>query len=99
MREAHPQAMWINTLDAKKRGIKSGDAIKVFNDRGVVKTQAFVTNRVRPGVTSLPQGAWYTPDANGVDTNGSVNMLTKYHPTPLAKGNPQHTNLVQVEKA
>lgn len=99
LREAHNQAMWINPLDARKRGIKNGDAIKVFNDRGIVMTRAFVTNRVRPGVTSLPQGAWYTPDANGVDTNGCINVLTKYHPTPLAKGNPQHTNLVQVEKA
>jgi len=99
LREAHPQATWINTLDAKKRGIKNGDAIKVYNDRGVVLTKAYVTNRVRPGNASMPQGAWFTPNSDGADTNGCVNVLTKYHPTPLAKGNPQHTNLVEVEKA
>jgi anaerobic dimethyl sulfoxide reductase subunit A len=99
LREAHRQALWMNTLDAEARGIKNGDMVKIFNDRGVVNVPAYVSNRLRPGVTSLPQGAWYTPDANGVDTRGSVNVLTKYHPTPLAKGNPQHTNLVQVEKA
>jgi len=99
LREAHVQALWMNTLDADARGIKNGDMVKVFNDRGVVKVPAYVTNRLRPGVTSLPQGAWFTPDANGVDIRGCVNTLTKYHPTPFAKGNPQHTNLVQVEKA
>lgn len=98
LREAHPQAIWINTLDAKKRGIKNGDMVRVFNDRGETHLPAFVTNRIRPGVTNMPQGAWYTPDEKGIDTRGSINVLTKYHPTPFAKGNPQHTNLVQVEK-
>jgi anaerobic dimethyl sulfoxide reductase subunit A len=98
LEEVHPQSFWINTLDAKERDIKNGDKVKVYNDRGVVHMPAFVTNRIRPGVTSMPQGAWFTPDANGVDTRGCVNTLTKYHPTPFAKGNPQHTNLVQVEK-
>jgi len=52
-----------------------------------------------PGVVSLPQGAWYKPNAQGVDTEGSVNILTRTHLSPLAKGNPQHTNLVEVVKA
>ncbi len=98
LREAHHQSIWINTLDAKKRGIKNGDMVKVYNDRGEVHLPAFVTHRIRPSVTNMYQGAWYTLNANGVDTRGCGNMLTKYHPTPLAKGNPQHTNLVQVEK-
>ncbi len=99
LQEAHVQSLWMNTLDADARNIKNGDMVKVFNDRGVVRVPAYVTNRLRPGVTSLPQGAWFTPDENGVDIRGCTNTLTKYHPTPFAKGNPQHTNLVQVEKA
>jgi anaerobic dimethyl sulfoxide reductase subunit A len=98
LREAHPQALWINSLDAKERGIQDGDMVKVYNDRGEVHIPAFVTNRIRPGYTNMPQGAWYTPDSNGVDTRGCGNVLTKYEATPFAKGNPQHTNLVQVEK-
>ncbi len=98
LEEAHPQALEINTLDAKARGIKNGDVVKVFNDRGQVVVPARVTPRIRPGVTCLPQGAWYTPGEDGVDRRGCINVLTKYHPTPFAKGNPQHTNLVQVEK-
>ncbi|EPK7131547.1 dimethyl sulfoxide reductase subunit A, partial [Escherichia coli] len=27
-----------------------------------------------------------------------VNTLTTLRPSPLAKGNPQHTNLVEIEK-
>jgi anaerobic dimethyl sulfoxide reductase subunit A len=34
-----------------------------------------------------------------VDIGGCINTLTKYHPSPVSKGNPQHTNRVQVVKA
>lgn len=98
LREAHVQALEINVQDAEARGIKNGDKVKVFNDRGTVIVPARVTPRIRPGVVNLPQGAWYTPDENGVDMRGCTNTLTKYQPTPFAKGNPQHTNLVQVVK-
>jgi anaerobic dimethyl sulfoxide reductase subunit A len=98
LREAHPQAIWINTTDAQQRGLKNGDMVKVWNDRGEVHLPAYVTNRIRPGQTNMPQGAWYTLDANGVDVRGCGNMLTNYHATPFAKGCSMHTNLVQVEK-
>lgn len=98
LQEAHPQSIWINELDAKKRGIKNGDLVRVFNDRGEVHLPAFVTNRIRPGVTNMPQGAWYTPNEKGVDTRGCGNVLTTHRATPYAKGFAAHTNLVQVEK-
>jgi anaerobic dimethyl sulfoxide reductase subunit A len=99
LQEVAPQQLWINTLDAEARGIKHGDKVRVFNDRGVTIVKAKVTPRIMPGVVNLPQGAWYTPDAKGVDQNGSVNILTSQRPSPQAKGNPQHTNLVEVVKA
>jgi anaerobic dimethyl sulfoxide reductase subunit A len=99
LREAHPQMVWINVRDANERGIKDGDRVRVFNDRGTVEIIANVTPRICPGVVSLPQGAWYAPDANGVDKGGCTNTLTTWTPSPLAKGNPQHTNLVQIVKA
>ncbi|WP_353096972.1 DMSO/selenate family reductase complex A subunit [Tissierella praeacuta] len=97
--EVEPQSIWINPIDADKRNIKDGDMVKAFNDRGIVQLPAKVTNRIIPGVTSIPQGAWWTPNEEGVDIRGSINTLTTHRPTPLAKGNPQHTNLIQVEKA
>jgi anaerobic dimethyl sulfoxide reductase subunit A len=99
MKEAAPQEVWMNPMDAAGRGIQHGDMVYVFNDRGRIHLPAKVTSRIMPGVVSVPQGAWYSPDANGVDQGGCVNTLTKYHPSPLAKGNPQHTNLVEIEKA
>ena len=98
LREAHHQCVWINSGDAARRGIKHGDMVKVFNDRGEINLPAYVTSRIRTGVAAVPQGAWYTPDGSGVDTRGAINVLTKYQPTPFARGNPQHTNLVQVAK-
>ncbi len=70
----------------------------MFNDRGRIRIRVRVTPRIAPGVVSVPQGAWFDPDADGVDVGGSTNTLTSLHPSPLAKGNAQHTNLVQVER-
>lgn len=99
MEEAGRQEVWVNTLDAQEREVKNGDLIKVYNDRGVIVLPVKVTSRIMPGVVSVPQGAWWMPDAEGVDRRGSINTLTKYHPTPLAFGNPTHTNLVQITRA
>ena len=55
-----------------------------------------------PGVCAVPQDAWYKPvKKNGrlVDVGANINRLTGHRPSPLAKGNPQHSNLVEVRKA
>lgn len=53
-----------------------------------------------PGVSAMGQGAWHQADMTGdkVDHGGCINTLTTMRPSPLAKGNPQHTNLVEIEK-
>lgn len=98
MEEVERQRMWINFQDAAARRIATGDKVKVFNDRGALIIRARVTRRIRPGVVSIPQGAWYTPDNNGVCQRGCINVLTSQRPTPLARGNAQHTMLVEVQK-
>jgi anaerobic dimethyl sulfoxide reductase subunit A len=98
LQEAAPHSLWINPLDAEARGIAHGDKVRVFNEIGQTEVRAKVTPRIMPGVLSLPQGAWYMPDKNGLDRNGCINTLTSQRASPLAKGNPQHTNLVEVEK-
>lgn len=94
------QEVWINPIDAQKRGIVNGDMVRVFNGRGEVRIAAKVTPRIMPGVSAMGQGAWYNADMQGdrVDHGGCVNTLTTHRPSPLAKGNPQHTNLVEIEK-
>ncbi|AMO79864.1 selenate/tellurate reductase subunit YnfE [Obesumbacterium proteus] len=94
------QEVWINPIDAQKRGIQNGDKVRVFNKRGTVVINAKVTPRIMPGVSAMGQGAWHQADMAGdkVDHGGCINTLTTMRPSPLAKGNPQHTNLVEIEK-
>ncbi len=97
IKEAARQEMWINPIDAQQRGIANGDLIRIFNDRGETQIPAKVTPRILPGVVALGEGAWYAPDKRKVDKGGCINVLTSQRPSPLAKGNPQHTNLVEVQ--
>ncbi|MDY0223019.1 MAG: DMSO/selenate family reductase complex A subunit [Desulfobacterium sp.] len=99
LQEVSPQELWINPLDARARGIKHTQRVKVFNDRGVTYVEAKVTPRIIPGVVGLPEGAWHKPNKKGEDMNGCPNVLTRLQPTALAKGNPHHSTLIQVEKA
>ena len=95
------QEVWLNPVDAASRGISNGDMVRVFNARGELRIAAKVTPRIMPGVSAMGQGAWHTADMHGdrIDHGSCINTLTTHRPSPLAKGNPQHTNLVQIEKA
>jgi len=101
LKDANPQEAWINPADAEARGIAQGDVIHVTNDFGTVELLAKVTPRVIPGVVAISQGAWHDADMAGdrIDKGGCINTLTTLRPSPLAKGNPQHTNICQVVKA
>ncbi|MBO6157987.1 MAG: molybdopterin-dependent oxidoreductase [Firmicutes bacterium] len=97
--EVEKPGVWIHPDDAAARGIRDGEMTEVFNDRGRIRIPAVVTRRIRPGVAAISQGGWFTPDGQGTDVRGSINVLTSTaYPTPIAKGNPQHTNLVEISK-
>ncbi len=97
LEEAFPQRVFINPIDAAARGIRDGDEVEVYNQRGALILPCRVTPRIMPGVVDIPQGAWYEPDEDGVDRGGCVNVLTSHHWTPFAYGTAQHTIMVQVE--
>jgi anaerobic dimethyl sulfoxide reductase subunit A len=97
LRELQIQAIAINSLDAGCRGIKQGDMVRVFNDRGEVRIPAKVTERIMPGVVALPQGAWYAPDENGIDHGGCANVLTRNITSP-GGAFVSSTALVQIER-
>lgn len=99
LREAVPDEVWMNPMDASERGLKHGDMTIIFNDRGQVQMPVKVTERIMPGVVAVPQGAWRQTNRNGIDIGGCINSLTTQHPSPLAKGNPQHSNLVEIKRA
>jgi trimethylamine-N-oxide reductase (cytochrome c) len=100
---ADREPIWINTKDAKAKGIKSGDIVRVFNERGQVLAGAIVTDGLKQGIVKIEEGAWYDPMEKGKDgtlcKNGSANLLTKDIPTSeLANGNSSNTALVNIEK-
>jgi anaerobic dimethyl sulfoxide reductase subunit A len=74
--DVFPVDVFINPSDAEQRGIKNGETVQVFNDRGVLQRTARISHRVPPGVVAMYQGAWYQRGPNGVDCGGSVNTVT-----------------------
>ncbi len=98
LEQAFPQRVFINPMDAAQRGIQDGEVVLIYNQRGKMAIPCRITPKMMPGVVDIPQGAWYTPDKNGIDRRGCVNVLTSQRWTPLAFGNAQHTIMVQIGK-
>jgi anaerobic dimethyl sulfoxide reductase subunit A len=98
LKEAFPQRVFINPIDATSRKIKDGDMVRVYNPRGELILPCRISRRMMPGVVDIPQGAWWNPDKQGIDHGGSINVLTSERLSPLAFGNTQHTIMVQIEK-
>ncbi len=90
--------VWIHVDDAAARGLRDGDRVRVFNDRGATVLVAKVTDRIAPGVVAIKEGAWFTPDARGDDVRGCTNVLTDDRSAPCG-ATTYNTCLVQVEAA
>jgi trimethylamine-N-oxide reductase (cytochrome c) len=75
------QTMWIHPSEAAKRGIRHGDVVNIFNDRGGVLCGAYVTERLMPGTVYIDHGARYDPIVPGVlDRGGAINTITPHKP-------------------
>jgi biotin/methionine sulfoxide reductase len=95
--------MRINPEDAARRGIRDGDVVRVFNDRGAILAGAVLREDLRPGVIQISTGAWYDPQEPGVvgslDKHGNPNVLTLDKGTSrLAQGSSAQSTLVEVER-
>jgi anaerobic selenocysteine-containing dehydrogenase len=83
--EIHPQ-------DAAARGIRDGQQVRVFNDRGSFRARAVVGDTVKVGAV-VTQGVWwnkYTPDGVNCNTTTSTRL------TDLGGGATFFDNLVEV---
>ncbi|MGD8171740.1 molybdopterin guanine dinucleotide-containing S/N-oxide reductase [Vibrio sp. TRT 21S02] len=97
---ANREPIWIHPEDAKARGIKSGDLVRAFNQRGQVLVGAEVTDRIKQGSVCIHEGGWPDLDkATGLCKNGGANVLTLDIPTSrLANGCAANSALVRIEK-
>jgi anaerobic dimethyl sulfoxide reductase subunit A len=97
MKNLETHVVWINPEDAETRGLKNNDNARVFNDRGTISIKVKVTERIIPGTVSVGQGAWYSPDKEGVDRGGCANVLLKDDHSP-AGAFCSNTCLVEINK-
>ena len=81
--------------DATDRGLKDGDRIRAFNDRGEVLVTARLSAKVGRGVVCMPQGFW----TSLVEGGSTANALTDDRLTDMGGGGAIHEARVQVIKA
>ena len=84
----------IHSVDASARSIATGDAVRMFNDRGEIFATAKVTDDVAAGVVLSPMGQW--PDR--VDGGFGVNALTSTRYADIGRAPTFSDTAVQVER-
>ena len=81
----------ISIKDANERGIKDGDKIRIFNNRGELNTIAKVNFSIKKGCVVYFNGWW-------LQEGGTPNLLSKGRETDMGYGTAFHDCLVEVEK-
>ena len=66
------------------------------SQQGSIRINSFVTEDIMPGVVCILEGAWPNMDPDGLDSAGSVNMLTSSSPTLPSQASRTHSVLVKV---
>lgn len=96
------EPVYINPVDAKAKGIKDGDLVRVFNNRGQLLAGAVVTDSYPRGVIRIEEGAWYGPlneKEGAICTYGDPNTLTQdIGSSELAQATSANTCIVDFEK-
>ncbi|OGA23842.1 MAG: molybdopterin oxidoreductase [Betaproteobacteria bacterium RIFCSPLOWO2_02_FULL_67_19] len=84
----------MHRADADARGIRDGDGVRVFNDRGGYTLRARVNDKPRRGVVVAPSVWWrkFSPDGR------NANSVTSQRVADLGGGATFYDCLVEVEK-
>jgi anaerobic selenocysteine-containing dehydrogenase len=85
------QFVLINAADASSRGIKNGDVVRVFNDRGAFEGAAEITEDVNNGIIVATLGYWRQL------TRGTVNIISSAEFANMGHAPSFSDNLVEVE--
>lgn len=82
LREVWANPVYINTKDAKDRGISTNDTVLIKSKHGETLRPVLVTETIMPGVIALPHGAWAEIDEkSGIDKAGADNIICGQVPT------------------
>jgi len=92
--DAATSLLHLNQADAAKRGIRSGDRVRVYNDRGSLTLRADVNGAVQPGVARAPSVRWN----KRAEDASSVNLLTSDRLTDIGGLPTFYSCLVEVER-
>lgn len=96
------EPVYINPMDAKAKGIKEGDLVRVFNGRGQLLAGAVLSDSYPRGVIRIEEGAWYGPlseKEGAICTYGDPNTLTlDLGTSELAQATSANTCIVDFEK-
>ncbi len=76
--------------DAEARGVREGDSVRVFNDRGSLEVPVRPVHGIKPGCVSMSNGWW-------ISEGGTVNVCSAGRETDMGHGAAFHDNLVRVE--
>lgn len=94
LRELDPEpVIYLSPEDAGRRGIKRGDMVRVFNDRGQMIVKALINRGMPSGVVNCPKG-WQRDQYAGP---GSFQDLTHGTTSPNSDNAIQFDVLVEVE--
>ncbi|HVG31348.1 MAG TPA: molybdopterin oxidoreductase family protein [Pyrinomonadaceae bacterium] len=94
LRQERAPFVEINPRDAAARGIREGERVRAFNQRGSCELTAVVTERAREGVVVSPSVWWNKLSPGGA----GINQLTSQGLTDLGGGATFYDALVEVER-
>src|SRR2546430_11016546 len=92
--EAKEPSLDIHPADAAARGIKDGDAVRIFNDRGSLTARARVSDKAREGVVVALSVWWRKLSADRCNAN----EVTSQSITDIGKGATFYDCLVDVAR-
>jgi anaerobic selenocysteine-containing dehydrogenase len=84
----------LHPTDADARGIRTGDRVRAFNDRGSLLLTAEVDGVVPPGIVRAPSVRWNKQSADG----RNANALTSDRLTDIGGGATFYNCLIEVER-
>ncbi len=92
--DGQTSVLHLHTLDAEARGIRTGDRVRAFNERGSLMLRAEVDGKVTQGVVQAPSVRWNKRSGQG----HNANVLTSDQLTDIGGGPVFYSCLVEVER-